>query len=259
MKRRFVLFLAVVAVLLTAAASAETVTLSVASGTGKLGSDENVLSIRLQNAVPVGGIQLRMADIPDFLVPDSVVMTARTEKFVASYSDTLGFMTILLWSMSRSLIEAGEGEVLKIYCRIPESARPETVTITIFQDDLIVVDGSNNRLPVQVENGNFIITSVSQPSSVPGCYSLRQNYPNPFNPTTFIPFSLARDGEIRMEIFNTLGQRVALLADGFLTAGEHSVVWNGRDQYGHVLPGGNYFYRLQAGDFTETRSLLLLK
>lgn len=88
---------------------------------------------------------------------------------------------------------------------------------------------------------------------------LAQNYPNPFNPETMISYALARDAGVRLEIFNLLGQSVRILADGWNTAGQQSVVWDGRDQAGQQVASGVYFYRLQAGQETTTRKMVLLR
>jgi len=97
---------------------------------------------------------------------------------------------------------------------------------------------------------------------VPACYSLAQNYPNPFNPSTTIPFSLAAAGRVRLEIFTTLGQKVATLVDEVLGAGTYSRTWEARG--GVELPAGVYHARLtvHAGGeetYTASRKLLLLR
>jgi hypothetical protein len=88
---------------------------------------------------------------------------------------------------------------------------------------------------------------------------VRQNYPNPFNPDTRIAFSITHASDVKVEIFNILGQMVNTLLDGHLEAGEHFVEWNGQGSNGQPLAGGIYFYRLTAGDITETRKMLLLR
>ncbi len=97
-------------------------------------------------------------------------------------------------------------------------------------------------------------TPTAAASSVPSSFELTQNYPNPFNPTTTISFTLPAAGEVTLEVFNVLGQQVAVLADGHFGAGAHSVTWNASS-----VSSGVYLYRLQAGEFTETRKMLLVK
>ena len=90
--------------------------------------------------------------------------------------------------------------------------------------------------------------------SVPSGFSLAQNYPNPFNPTTTISFTLPEAGEVTLEVYNILGQRVTVLADGFFGAGTHQVTWDASN-----VSSGVYFYRLVAGSFSESRKMLLMK
>ena len=99
-----------------------------------------------------------------------------------------------------------------------------------------------------------IINSVAKGGLIPTEFALSQNYPNPFNPTTSISFSLPEASDVRLEIFNIQGQKVTTLVNKQLEAGNHSINWDGRD-----AASGVYFYRIDAGSFTETKKMLLLK
>ena len=95
---------------------------------------------------------------------------------------------------------------------------------------------------------------------LPAQVELDQNYPNPFNPSTSIPFALPNTpGDVRLEIYNVIGQRVRTLMAGPMDSGLHTVVWNGRDDAGRAVGAGLYFSILEAGEFTQTRKMLLLK
>jgi len=88
----------------------------------------------------------------------------------------------------------------------------------------------------------------------PADYTLQQNYPNPFNPVTTISYSLPVKSEVELVIYNALGEEVMKLANEEKEAGRYSVEFNATS-----LPSGIYFYRLQAGEFVETRKMVLMK
>ena len=91
-------------------------------------------------------------------------------------------------------------------------------------------------------------------ATVPTEYTLVQNYPNPFNPVTTIEYTLPEAARVKVEVYNLLGQVVEVLADGHLEAGYHKVQWDGSD-----MASGIYFYRIIAGNFTDTKRMVLLK
>ena len=86
-----------------------------------------------------------------------------------------------------------------------------------------------------------------------------QNYPNPFNPSTSISFGLSAATQVKIVIYNMLGQKVTGLVDELMPAGTHRIIWNGTDQFGKPVPSGVYFYRIEAGSLNESRKMLLLK
>jgi hypothetical protein len=85
------------------------------------------------------------------------------------------------------------------------------------------------------------------------------NYPNPFNPVTMIEYELPAEMHVTLEIFDTLGRRVARLVDALQPAGKQNVRWDARTEEGTPLASGIYFCRLVSGDETHTRALVLLK
>jgi hypothetical protein len=88
---------------------------------------------------------------------------------------------------------------------------------------------------------------------------LAQNFPNPFNDRTVIPYRLLSGAEVRLEVFDLLGRRVASLVDGPQPAGHHTVSWNGRNSFGRSVASGMYFYRLIADELVSTKKMVLLK
>ena len=93
----------------------------------------------------------------------------------------------------------------------------------------------------------------------PVSFALGEAYPNPFNPATRIAFSLPRAGEIELAVYDVAGRRVTTLVSGMMAAGQHEVVWRGRDDRGDAVASGVYFSRLVSGKQMQTRKMLLLK
>jgi len=94
---------------------------------------------------------------------------------------------------------------------------------------------------------------------LPAGYQLSQNYPNPFNAETRIQFAIPQTGHVFLNVYNVTGQQVRTLVDEEMTAGEHSVVWNGRDQAGRELASGVYFCRMVSGSYTESIKMSFLR
>lgn len=92
-------------------------------------------------------------------------------------------------------------------------------------------------------------------ADIPFEFSVDQNYPNPFNPATTIRFGLPEAANVRLEVFNLLGQRIATLIGGEeINAGRYEITWDASD-----IPSGTYIYRFQAGDYENTKKLMLIK
>ncbi len=104
---------------------------------------------------------------------------------------------------------------------------------------------------LNISNATFV---QSNSSSVPNKFELMQNYPNPFNPSTVINYQLPVNSFVTLKVYDVLGREVKMLVNERENVGSHSVTFNASN-----LPSGVYFYRLQAGTYSETKKLLLLK
>ncbi len=131
-------------------------------------------------------------------------------------------------------------------------------TVNVGPTDYVLSAGNIRLDPTTV-------LSVGGPGAVPFTYALDQNYPNPFNPSTKISFSVATVSNVRLTVFNVLGQEVATLVSGVLPAGRYDATWQGKDNAGHTVSSGVYFYRFEASSvaggntFADTRKMVLLK
>ncbi len=137
-------------------------------------------------------------------------------------------------------------------CNTPSWAR----TLAVCDDYLFIAD--LNSLIVMK---NQIVTDVESDlvSPYPDSYALHQNHPNPFNLSTEISFCLAEPGQVNIDIYNLLGRKIVTLADGVFEVGEHNILWDGRDIDGLEAASGIYFYRIKAGEYSETRKMMMLK
>lgn len=103
-------------------------------------------------------------------------------------------------------------------------------------------------------DGDVLTKVEDKVASVPAAFQLEQNYPNPFNPTTTIEFSVANEGNVKLTVYNQLGQLVATLVDNVHAAGVYNISWNAM-----VMPTGWYYYRLEANDNVSVKKMMLIK
>ena len=107
-------------------------------------------------------------------------------------------------------------------------------------------------------SGRFTLPLASLAGALPERFELGANYPNPFNPSTMIPYQLPTAMYVRLEVFNILGQRIAILVDGEQPAGFHTASWDATDAAGEAVAAGVYLYRLTGDGVQATRSMLLI-
>jgi predicted CXXCH cytochrome family protein len=110
-----------------------------------------------------------------------------------------------------------------------------------------------------VASRNALIGIIPVSSEVPVRYEMTQNYPNPFNPVTRFKFSIPKPGNVRIVVYDITGKEVAQLLNSELTPATYEVDWNSTNSYGNQVGSGVYFYRIIAGEFAETKKMVLLK
>jgi hypothetical protein len=115
-------------------------------------------------------------------------------------------------------------------------------------------DGSIANVRVEYPEFGSSVAFTNPEDQLPTEYALAQNYPNPFNPSTDISFALPNSGQVKLVVYNVLGQEVATLVDQHMDAGNHTVTFQADD-----YSSGVYFYRLNAEKYTQTLKMMLLK
>ena len=99
---------------------------------------------------------------------------------------------------------------------------------------------------------------------IPNQNQLLANYPNPFKPETWRPFQLAQDSTVTAKIYDVTGKQIRIIELGHMPAGNYvesnrAIYWDGRTEYGEQVSSGTYFYQIEAGDYRETRKMVILK
>ena len=160
------------------------------------------------------------------------------------------------------------GDSVSIWAFADGEAPADTATWTYTTDNVAVGAGAPSLIIVGVTDDDSSAVhidefwynerpagmSISDDAPIASRYELGQNYPNPFNPITHIRFNIPETGNTKLTVFNIMGEAVASLVDGVVSAGAHTVSWNAAN-----MPTGVYFYRMESGNFTQTRKLLLVK
>ncbi len=173
----------------------------------------------------------------------SISLTADTTAELTSGNHTLAEIMFTAGSSpGETSLQAFDSDSLQAYIisLATDSSKPDIVpgTITV-------------SAPTAVESQN--------PSVLPQSLSLGQNYPNPFNLSTVVEFQIPRTAEVRLEVFNILGQRLTTLVSGTLAAGYYRETWTGKFETGREAPSGIYFYRLKTGGESLIRKMALIK
>jgi hypothetical protein len=153
---------------------------------------------------------------------------------------------------------------------VPISNRQFTLQASLSSNEQMTINGTFNETGDQASgtwsaviygttcSGNWgpatVVSVEKVASGIPEQFALGQNYPNPFNSSTTIKFALPTASHVSIKVHDVLGLEVATLVDKDLPPGQYSTTWNAAN-----VPSGVYLYRIQAGDFVQTRKLILLK
>lgn len=176
-----------------------------------------------------------------------VITNNGTAGMIVSLTTTAPFFV----PVPNHVVPAGESVTVNIGFA-PTANGTANGTVTIISDDSVNavtylnMTGTGNAVDND-DNVNPVVTE------------LLGNYPNPFNPTTTIAFNLKERGPVRIDVYNILGQRVTTLLNGELPSGSHRVVWNGQDSSSRGVASGVYFFKMQAGKYTSTKKMIMMK
>lgn len=199
--------------------------------------------INLSSALPSGGTyKLRVMAIEGLVhyntPPGSNGETNFFQVFRWAYPNTTGV---------NSPTTAGTYTYVYTYKRLPTWVDTSVYTVAFVQND-------NNKEVINSGRGTYSITGIPGNNGIPANYSLSQNYPNPFNPATVISFELPKSGNTSLKVYDMLGSLVYTLVDGNLNAGRYTYEFDGSD-----IASGMYVYKLESGDFSISKRMMLIK
>jgi len=206
--------------------------------------NQDGITVYLNSVVDIRGAQIEFGNVGD----DPSNMLINTDLDQGYYLRVEELLRVLLYDRKgKKVIKAGEHFLADMPFHI---TRPEDITIEMF----ILIDVNRQKI---VDNQVEII--YGNPSSLPLDYVLYQNYPNPFNNMTKIRYSIPLDANGQMsnvvlKVYDLLGNEIATLVDEEKPAGSYETLFNAEN-----LASGIYFYRLQAGNFIETKKMILMK
>jgi len=157
--------------------------------------------------------------------------------------------------------------------RYPAVVNSPSMVIKVYCPDLVDNDPkvgiySVNNIPISDTLGNDIVMYLDtfapkgkgpKTTVSPDQFTLGQNSPNPFNPACEIAYALPTECQVTLIVYNLIGQKVRVLVDEYQNAGNKSVKWDGTDDQGREVTSGVYFYRIQAGDFVQSKKMVLMK
>ena len=167
-------------------------------------------------------------------------------------------MKTVLWLLALlGLVQAGAAEQLMVAGQVRLSAGQPVAGAQVALFDLTDLRAGAVARATTDAAGAFALSGLGG-RALPDGFALGPNYPNPFNPSTLIPYQLPGATQVRLEVFNVLGQRVTTLVDGERSAGFHTAVWDATDAAGQAVGAGVYFYRLSSRDALLTRKMVLI-
>ena len=153
------------------------------------------------------------------------------------------------WSMLSDNAPSADGWTWNV-----SAPTSEQCLIRISAQDGAVSDVSDAAFAIEFPTG---VARMSD--EIPTEFALQQNYPNPFNPETRITYQLPERSDVTLSVYNIQGNVVATLVNQTHAAGTYMMTWNGKDEAGHQMPSGVYFYRITADGFNETKRMMLMK
>ncbi len=214
-------------------------------------ADESSLNLNLAYEGTVRGLQFTIdydASQIKINVPQLVLM--QDNVIVTTSEKEAGKLNVVVANIGSGALNISSESLLNIPFEFV-GGNGEIAEIGLMNSALAGPAGE--LIPVNEKSTSFDIEVL------PGKFALHQNFPNPFNPTTEIRFDIADVSDVRLTVYNLMGQEVRTLAANEMVAGFHTIVWDGLNDNGTPVASGMYFYMLDAGSFHAMKKMVLLK
>lgn len=276
MKHYGIIMFALVLLVCTSVYAAETNSLMAAKEIAGNDAGRIVVPLELNNSVAMTAMDLPLQFSEGVTLEEVTFEGTRSEGFDFKYAKIDNTENTVVIGLIPTIdgeepdLAPGNGPIANLVFSVDNTLDIDAIDITTIEMEepnhslmLIyneMVDGVPHSMSLTPDfEGVYLAISDPMSNILPESFTLAQNAPNPFNPQTRIDYDIPKATNVRLEVYNVLGQHVNTLVDGFQEAGSKSVIWNGRDNSGASVSSGVYFYRIEAGDFSMTRKMMMLK
>jgi len=207
-----------------------------------------VIPINIHDAVNLMAFQATMAFDPAVLTVEKI--EAGEAYSTAAWSSFINDEGEIRFALASEQQLASSGIIANITVLISEDVKDD-IHVLLRPIRFLANEEDITAMVLSVEN-----TFTCKPTK----YELAPNYPNPFNPSTTIAYQIPQDGnQVRLTIYNTLGQAIRTLVNTKQNTGNYQTVWDGKNNAGIDVPSGMYIYQLSSGDFVKARKLMLIR
>jgi len=268
-KRLYLILVVAVALLVPSMILAGTNSFGVGKAVAKQADNVVVVPLEISNDVPLAGLDIPLSFSEGVTLKEVNFNDTRVSYFdfkVANINNDKHTVVIGLLPQftpeAKPELAAGSGVIANLVFEVTDPAVNEiniqAVEMTNPNHALTFVHHNVKDNSIQMTRPEFNNVSVALSNAtsngLPDKFALGQNYPNPFNPTTQISFDLPVAAKVTLDVYNVLGQKVSTLVDDNMEAGAHVVEFDGAN-----YSSGVYFYRISAGDFSQTKKMVMLK
>ena len=236
----------------------DTATVSIPDTSGYIGTSGNVVSINLDNTELVASMQFTLIFDGNLLAADTAYTTSRTSNMDIAYNTWTDSIKVLLYNMMGDTISSGTGTIVEILLTVDTSVSVED-SVLLNLDGVVLADTLAGAIPSLSIDGwfHFSEVSVEMSSHLPRTYGL--SVVSPSTEKAMIRYAIPNSERITLKIYGVSGQLVRTLVNEIQKPGNYTIKWDGKGNTGKEVPTGTYFCKLEAGTFSSTKKLQLIR